>query len=156
MYHKILVPLDGSNLAECVMPHVEEIAKLSKATIELIYVVEPVDLPTHGGIALTVEDLKQIETHAKIDAQTYLHKIVQKMKSKGFTAHSKILRGKAADSLVDYINQGNFDLMIMATHGRSGITRWIWGSVAERILHFSTIPILIIRPPKCSPGSGTR
>ena len=138
------------------MPHVEAMAKLNRAIIELVYVVEPIELPTRGGIALSIDDLDQIESHVKRDAQSYLRETVDKLKNKGLKVHSKILTGKAADSLVDYINQSTFDLMIMATHGRSGISRWVWGSVAERILHTSSIPILIIRPPKCNPGVRTR
>jgi nucleotide-binding universal stress UspA family protein len=152
MYRKIMVPLDGSKLAECVIPHAQEIAKLSKASIELVQVIEPVELPTRGGLALSIDDLKQIDTYSKNDAERYLNEILSRLKNVGIKARSKVLIGKAADSLIDYIHEGNFDLIIMATHGRSGISRWIWGSVAERILHHSSIPVLIIRPPECIPG----
>jgi nucleotide-binding universal stress UspA family protein len=151
-----MVPLDGSKLAECVLPHVEAIAKLSKASIELVHVIEPIELPTRGGIALSIDDLRQIELHTKNDAESYLREILERLKLDGIKAHSKLLTGKAADSLVDYIQESTFDLVIMATHGRSGISRWIWGSVAERILHSSSIPVLLIRPPECIPGSKTR
>jgi nucleotide-binding universal stress UspA family protein len=156
MYRRILVPLDGSKLAESVLPHAESIAKLAKSSIELVHVVEPVELPTRGGIALSIDDLKQIESHAKRDAQSYLSGVVDRLKRAGIKAHSKLLTGKAADSLVDYLRDTDFDLVIMATHGRSGISRWIWGSVAERILHSSTIPVLVIRPPECIVGLNIR
>jgi nucleotide-binding universal stress UspA family protein len=156
MYRRILVPLDGSKLAECVLPHAEAIAKLSKASIELVHVIEPLELPTRGGIALSIDDLKQIELHTKSDAESYLYEVVERLKLAGIKAHSKLLTGKAADSLVDYIHKNKFDLLIMATHGRSGISRWIWGSVAEKILHSSSTPVLIVRPPGCVPGSKNR
>jgi nucleotide-binding universal stress UspA family protein len=156
MYRRILVPLDGSKLAECVLPHTEAIAKLSKASVQLVHVIEPLELPTRGGIALSIDDLKQIEAHTKKDAEGYLREIVGRLKIAGIKAHSKLLTGKAADSLIDYIHNSNFDLLIMATHGRSGISRWVWGSVAEKILHSSSIPILIVRPPECIPGSKNR
>lgn len=156
MYRRILVPLDGSKLAESVLPHAQAIAKLAKASVELVHVIEPIELPTRGGIALSVDDLKQIEWHSKRDAQSYLRGIMDRLKRVGVKAHSKLLAGKAADSLVDYIQDENFDLVIMATHGRSGISRWIWGSAAERILHSSSVPILIIRPPECISGSKPR
>jgi nucleotide-binding universal stress UspA family protein len=156
MYRIIMVPLDGSKLAECVLTHAEAIAKLSKATVELVQVVEPVELPTRGGLALSVDDLKQVESHSKKDAEIYLDAIIGRFKDAGIKARSKVLTGKAADSLIDYVYKSNFDLIIMATHGRSGISRWIWGSVAERILHSSSIPVLIIRPPECTPGPKTR
>jgi nucleotide-binding universal stress UspA family protein len=156
MYRRIMVPLDGSKLAECVLPHVKAIAKLSKASVELVQVIEPVELPTRGGIALSIDDIKQIESHSKRDAESYLREVVSRLKKDGIKAHLKLLFGKVADSLVDYIQQRNFDIVIMATHGRSGISRWIWGSVAEKILHSSSIPVLIIRPPGCIPASKTR
>ncbi len=155
MYSKIMVPLDGSKLAECVLPHVEAIAKLSKASVELVQVIEPIELPTRGGLALSVDDIKQIEEHSRNDVESYLDSIVSRLKNSGIKARSKILSGKAAERLVDYIHESTFDLVIMTTHGRSGISRWIWGSVAERILHSSSIPVLLIRPPKCIPGSKT-
>jgi len=151
-----MVPLDGSKLAECVLPHIEAVAKLCTASIELVRVIEPVELPTRGGVALSVDDLKQIEARSKNDAQSYLRGIVRRLKDAGIKAHPKLLIGKAADSLLDYIREKDFDLVIMATHGRSGISRWIWGSVAERILRSSSIPVLIIRPQECISGSKTR
>ena len=156
MYRRIMVPLDGSELAECVIPHIEVIGKLSEASVELVRVVEPIELPTRGGIALSIDDIRQIESHSKTEAENYLHGIVERLKLAGIKAHSKLLTGKAADSLVDYIHKSKFDLLIMATHGRSGISRWIWGSVAEKILHSSSIPVLLVRPPECTPSSKTR
>jgi nucleotide-binding universal stress UspA family protein len=153
MYRRIMVPLDGSELAECVLPHLETIAKLSKASVELVHVVEPIELPTRGGIALSVDDLKQIRSHSKQDAESYLREVANRLKSAGITTRSKILTGKAADRLIDYIHKNNFDLIIMATHGRSGISRWFWGSVADKILYSSTIPLLLVRPLQCIPGS---
>lgn len=155
MYRRIMVPLDGSELAECVIPHIEVIGKLSEASVELVRVVEPIELPTRGGIALSIDDIRQIESHSKTEAENYLHGIVERLKIAGIKARSKILTGRAADSLVDHVHKNNFDLIIMATHGRSGISRWIWGSVAEKILHSSSIPILLVRSLECIPGSKT-
>jgi nucleotide-binding universal stress UspA family protein len=149
MYRRIMVPLDGSKMAECVIPHVETVAKLTNASVELVHVIEPVELPTRGGLALSVDDLKQIEEHSKQEAESYLREIVRRLKSAGIRPHSKLLTGKAADSLVDYIQENKFDLIIMATHGRSGISRWFWGSVADKILYSSKIPVLLVRSQEC-------
>jgi nucleotide-binding universal stress UspA family protein len=153
MYRRIIVPLDGSKMAECVIPHVETVAKLSKASVELVHVIEPSELPTRGGIALSVDDLKQIDEHSKQEAQSYLTEVVRRLKSAGIKSHSKLLTGKAADSLVDYIQENNFDIVIMSTHGRSGISRWFWGSVADKILYSSKIPVLLVRSRECIPDS---
>jgi nucleotide-binding universal stress UspA family protein len=56
-----------------------------------------------------------------------------------------VLEGKAAESLVDYARGNNFDLIVMATHGRSGLDRWIMGSIADRLIHYSAVPVLLIR-----------
>ncbi len=154
MYRRIMVPLDGSKMAECVIPHVETVAKLSNASVELVHVVEPVELPTRGGIALSGDDLRQIEEHSRHEAQSYLKEIVSRLKSSGIKSRPKLLTGKAADSLVDYMQENNFDLVIMATHGRSGISRWFWGSVADKILYSSKIPVLLVRSQECIPDSG--
>jgi nucleotide-binding universal stress UspA family protein len=156
MYRRIMVPLDGSKMAECVIPHVETVAKLSNAGVELVHVVEPVELPTRGGIALSGDDLRQIEEHSRHEAQSYLKEIVSRLKSSGIKSHPKLLTGKAADSLVDYMQENNFDLVIMATHGRSGISRWFWGSVADKILYSSKIPVLLVRSQECISDSGRK
>ena len=152
MYKRIMVPLDGSELAECVLPHAETIAKQFKATVELVRVIETIEIPTRGGIALSAEELEQIQLHDKLDAESYLEKIADQLNQAGIKAKSKLLTGKVAESLSEYIHKSNFDLIIMATHGRSGISRWIWGSVAERILHSCPIPVLLIRPNGCVTG----
>ena len=71
MYKKILVPLDGSHIAECVMPHIKTIAKAANSKVELISVVEPIEIPTRGKIALTEDDLKQINADARQEVNKY-------------------------------------------------------------------------------------
>ena len=147
-----MVPLDGSEIAECVLSHVEAVAKSCRAPVELVRVVEPIEIPTRGGLALTSDDLKQIELQAKQEAEVYLEGIAGRLSRAGLSAKSEVIIGKAADSLIDYARSTHADLIIMATHGRSGISHWFWGSVAQRILHSSHIPVLLVRPPGCIPG----
>ena len=156
MYRNIMAPLDGSELAECVLPHVEAIAKERQAVVEVVSVVEPIEIPTRGGIALSGDDLKQIELQAKHEAENYLGGVVSRLEHAGVKVKSKLIMGKAADSLSDYAQSGNFDLIIMATHGRSGISRWIRGSVADRILQSSSVPVLLVRAPGCIPPPETQ
>ena len=63
----------------------------------------------------------------------------------------EILVGRAAECLVKYALKNDIGLIIMATHGRSGVSRWVWGSVAERLLHSVPVPVLMVRPPGCEP-----
>lgn len=150
MYKKILVPLDGSPLAECVIPHIEAIAIPEAATVELISIVEPVEIPTRGKIAISDEDLKEINNSVKKEMHKYLDGIVERLKRSDIKAHHVILFGKPAESLIEYVNDNHIDLVIMATHGRSGITRWFWGSIAEKVLRAVTAPILLIKTAECA------
>jgi nucleotide-binding universal stress UspA family protein len=145
MFNKILVPLDGSELAECVFPYVEDIALKRISRVELAFVVEHYEMPFHGGVVLDEENLKQIERFATEGAEQYMRSVKKRLFSKGIDVDTVILEGKIADILVDYANNNDFDLIVMATHGRSGLARWVVGSVADKILHCSTVPVLLIR-----------
>jgi len=145
MFNKILVPLDGSELAECVFPYVEDIALKRASRVELAFVVEHYEMPFHGGVVLDEENLKQIERFATEGAEQYMRSVKKRLFSKGIDVDTVILEGKIADILVDYANNNDFDLIVMATHGRSGLARWVVGSVADKILHCSTVPVLLIR-----------
>jgi nucleotide-binding universal stress UspA family protein len=149
MYKKILVPLDGSPQAECVLPHAEAIARTGVQEIELVSVVEPVEIPTRGKIALSEDDLKRIMVESKHDMKKYLDQVVARLARSGIKVHPIILTGKPAESLINYIGSNDVDLVVMATHGRSGLTRFFWGSVAEKILRSVETPILLVKNPVC-------
>jgi nucleotide-binding universal stress UspA family protein len=149
MYNKILVPLDGSTQAECVIPHLETIAKTGVKDIELISVIEPVEIPTRGKIALSDDDLKKITLEAKRDTHKYLDQVAARLTRSGIKVHPIILTGKPAESLIDYIGSNDIDLVIMATHGRSGLNRLFWGSVAEKVLRSVDTPVLLVKNPAC-------
>ena len=149
MYKKILVPLDGSPEAECVIPHLETIAKTGVKDIELISVVEPIEIPTRGRIALSEDDLKQITLELKSETHKYLDQVAKRLTRAGIKVHPIILTGKPAESLINYIDSNDIDLVIMATHGRSGITRLFWGSVAEKVLRSVNVPVLLVKNSAC-------
>ncbi len=106
MYKKIMVPLDGSKLAECVFPHVETIAKASGSP-EVLFVqaVEPLVIPY--GIGETklksIEQLKAFEAHHKVDAEKYLKEIIARFKKAGINARAEVIYGKAAEVLSDFV-----------------------------------------------------
>ncbi len=152
MYQKILVPLDGSELAECVLPHVESIAKgCGVREVILVRVAEPFNLPS-GYAYLSPEQIKEIDTENEVIAKDYLNQMVSQVKLDGVKVQTQVIIGKAADSLADYATKNGFDLIVIATHGRSGISRWAWGSVADRVLRSACVPVLMIRAPGCVPG----
>lgn len=140
MFHKILVPLDGSEVAECVLPHVKALAAGNEeASIVFIYAVSPLDVPM-----VNIRYRNKILTDAKKAATTYLKKI---MKSSGLSdrAVSKVIVGKAADTIADFATRNKVDLIVMATHGLSGVSRWLYGSVADKVLHESSTPVWLIK-----------
>lgn len=152
MYKKIMVPLDGSKLAECVLPHVESLVKAGQAG-ELVFVrvVEPFDLLGGEGIPRQ-EDIARLDAQARAEGEKYIQNVADRVKSNEVTVRGEILFGKPSVQLSEYANTGGFDLVVIATHGRSGISRWVWGSVADRLLRAVCMPIFMVRAPGCVPG----
>ena len=154
MYQRILVPLDGSDLAECVLPHVEANAKGSGVReVIFIRVVEP--FQRTGGFSegtYSEEDIKRINAEKKDATESYLSQIVNQVKYDSVNLKSEALTGKAAECIAEYATKNEVALIVIATHGRSGISRWVWGSVADRILRSACFPVLMIRAPGCVPG----
>jgi len=149
MYKKIMVPLDGSQIAECVIPHIEAIARKSSSKVELVTVIEPLEIPTRGQIAISDDEIKKIDSEGKKEANKYLSQVSERLIKSGIKTDTVILSGKAADRLTRYAVNNDIDLIIMATHGRSGISKLFWGSVAEKILRATEIPVLLIKTATC-------
>ncbi|MFC1871974.1 universal stress protein [Chloroflexota bacterium] len=156
MYQNILVPLDGSELAECVLPHLESIAKgCGVKNIIFVNFSEPPHIPIYGadGDIFIAEDFKRLEQESGTIAEKYLNHLVSRVKYDGVNIQSEVLSGgRAADVIADYATKCEADLIIIATHGRSGISRWVWGSVADRILRSACVPVMMVRAPGCVPG----
>jgi nucleotide-binding universal stress UspA family protein len=153
MYTSIMVPLDGSELAECVLPHVEGfITECRVKSIVLVRVVEPA--PTKfddtASISATsrellVESIRRIEEKRRSAALDYLNGVGRRLEHDGLKLTAEVLVGGVAESLADYTEKTGIDLIIIATHGRSGISRWVRGSIADRVLRFSPVPVLMVR-----------
>jgi nucleotide-binding universal stress UspA family protein len=142
MYNKVLVPLDGSELAECALPHVINLAKGGMVKdITLLNVVEVRLQLGAGGL-----DLIEIKKDLFNKAQKYLAGLQSRLRSKGLKVNVKTIRGNVAESIINYSQKNAIDLIIIATHGYTGVKKFMLGSVALRILHHSKIPVLMIRP----------
>jgi nucleotide-binding universal stress UspA family protein len=153
MYQKIMVPLDGSDLAECVLPHAEAIAMGCEVkNVTFVRAVEPLQIPSGAGWVFSPEERQRIESSHRSDAQGYLNQLVGRLKYDGVDIQTQVITGKAAESLADYAEKNDVDLIAIATHGRSGVSRWVWGSVADRILRSACVPVLMVRAPGCVPG----
>ena len=153
MYSTILVPLDGSKLAECVLPHVETLVKGSQAKrVIFARVVEPF-LPPTSEYIFSDDQIKKVDKENRAFAEKYLKEIVGQAKyGSGVRIETTILSGNVPDSLAEFANKNGADIIVIATHGRSGVSRWVWGGVADRILRSSCVPVLMVRAPGCVPG----
>ncbi|MDD5126547.1 MAG: universal stress protein [Dehalococcoidales bacterium] len=153
MYHNILVPLDGSELAECVLPHVQSIAKgCAVPDVTLVRAVEPFRNISTGEYIFPEADIKRIDAESKAAAKKYLEQVVSQLKKQGLNAKAEILTGRAADTIAPYANKIGADLIVIATHGRSGVSKWVWGSVADKLLRSACVPVLMVRAPGCVVG----
>jgi len=153
MYRHILVPLDGSELAECVLPHVKAISiGCTVVKVTLIRGVEPLHI--RGGLEshISAEERSRIEEQATVNAKEYLEKVAAQLKDEGISAGVEIIHGDIVNTLIEYANEKEVDLIIIASHGRGGISRWVWGSITDRILRAACVPVMMIRAPGCIPG----
>jgi len=157
MYKKILVPLDGSKLAECVLPHVEDMATHSPgAEVILVSVTERVagfravdDASQPLGERLVPEAVGKEEQQAR----KYLDRMAKTLTDKGVKVLTEVLLGKPAEEITFFATNEGCDLIVMASHGRSGPSRWTHGSVAEKVFRAISAPILVVRAPGCAGGA---
>lgn len=156
MYKKVLVPLDGSKLAECVLPHVERLAEsgMVKEIIMLRVCDSPSIIADYPETKNKTWDkhVERMTTNAQQACSLYIEDVEQSLKDKGFKVKAESSLGKPAEEIVNFANKSKVDLIIMASHGRSGVSRWAYGSVAEKVLRSSCIPVLLVKVPGCVVG----
>ncbi|MFC2057054.1 universal stress protein [Chloroflexota bacterium] len=153
MYQHILVPLDGSELAECVIPHVKSISVgCAVVRVTLIRGVGPLHI--RGGLEthISAEERERIESQATESAIEYLEKVATQLKDEGVAVGVEVVRGDVVNTLIEYANKNGVDLIMIATHGRGGISRWVWGSVTDRVLRSACVPVMMVRAPGCIPS----
>ncbi|MCL0102582.1 universal stress protein [Dehalococcoidia bacterium] len=148
MYKRILVPLDGSELSESILKHVKAIATgFSVPEVILLRVVEIIGPP--DGYETTEDWRRDTQKKAEAAATGYLSQVAAKLKQEGIAAQTVVVRGRAAEEILDYAKNNQVDLVIMSTHGRSGVSRWFVGSVAERVVRCCVAPVLVASPSVC-------
>ena len=145
MYQKVLVPLDGSDLAECALPHVKKMAK--EGFIKDIIILTVIDI--HPSALLEGADTTVIYKAQMNNSREYMNKVQAQFRSEGIEVKTEILQGSSAQVISDYANEKKVELVVIATHGYSGVKRLMFGSVAFRVLHDSHVPVLLIRPDSC-------
>src|SRR5574342_1164494 len=127
-YKHLLVPLDGSELAELALDDAFSIARLSQAEITLLQVIPPIDhiVGAETGYPIFVDQQWDAK---RVNAQEYLHSVCQRMNCQDIITQTVVELGPAAETIIDYARAHPIDLIVMATHGRSGLPRWVFGSV---------------------------
>lgn len=143
MYKKILVPLDGSALAEAVLPHAQALAKAEDAEIVLLSV--PV-VPSLEFLARTPGLATQVIEDAEIETEAYLIKEENKLAEEGIKVKHIMREGPIPEMILKIADEVHADVIAMSTHGRTGVQRWLMGSVADRVVHYSHIPVMLIHP----------
>jgi len=144
MYHTILAPLDGSKRAEAILPHMEEMARCHGAKAIFLQVIEPI-LPLSGtGMTYVKQVGEEFEKKSK-QAETYLAGLKGEFHEKGIEARTFVAQGPVVEEIINVANRENVDLIAIASHGRSGLSRVFYGSVAAGVLHRVDRPLLLIR-----------
>ncbi len=144
MYQRILVPLDGSNRAETILPYVEDMALVRNSEIILLQVIEP------GATMVTPYDMvpyydADLAQQWVDEAKQYLAAIGSEFREKGLMVEVLVEQGPVVHTILDVAERENADLIAMASHGRSGLARVFYGSVAAGILHQADRPLLLVR-----------
>ena len=143
---KVMVPLDGSGIGQAALDIVTLLAPAFGAEVVLIQIVEPVRyLPSVDGMGAYTLPIDDAEIEA--DATTFLNRRAEALRQKGITVSTVVKTGSAAELIMNYARDNQVDLIAMSTHGLSGLTRWVFGSVTEKIVVYGTTPVLVVHPP---------
>ncbi len=149
MYKRVLVPLDGSELAEQVLPFAVLVAKALSSQMVLLRIFESVPEqwadPAHGRY------LDQLTSSFRNQAVEYLEGIAAPLRQDGLTVTCSAHEGNPADLIINEASREPDSLIAMSTHGTSGINRWVMGSVTDKVLHAVNAPLLIVRSKAGSP-----
>ena len=142
MYKRILAPLDGSKRAEAILPHVEKLAKKNESKVIFMQVVEPILIAAGAEFAFqTKEEYEVLEKQA----EEYLASIKGEFREKGINASVFVTHGPVVEAIIRSAKREDTDLIAIASHGRTGLSRAFYGSVAAGVLHRIDRPLLLIR-----------
>lgn len=146
MLQRILVPLDGSELAEQALPYATTLAQKFDAELILFRALQAyqiVPLPEFGVVPYEYEEIVE---QAEGQARAYLEEVQERVREEDVRTRVAILKSQSvAEAIVDFAEQEEVDLIVKTTHGRSGLSRWVFGSVAIRVLEQAPCPVFLIR-----------
>ncbi|MBI4564650.1 MAG: universal stress protein [Planctomycetes bacterium] len=137
MLKRILIPLDGSETAEAALTQMRHFLKRQDSEVVLARIVEPLHVQRMGELSVPEE--------VRREARSYLEKWERRLSDEGVRVRSVLGEGSAADELLKLVEQERATLIAMTTHGRTGLSRWVFGSVAEKMLRASRVPLFLLR-----------
>ena len=138
MYRTILVPLDGSPLAEAILPEIEKLATgVARPRVILVRVVPAHHIPGQDAIEWQARMIRR--------AEDYVEQIKERLTGQGYLVDHHVPYGEPASKILEVCELYNYDLIAMSTHGRSGLGRWLMGSVADKVVRTSAKPVLLRR-----------
>jgi nucleotide-binding universal stress UspA family protein len=140
--------LDGSKLGEVAIPYAEALAQVLGAELVLFqaFIAPTLEVAYEGRVSRTT--LKEAEEHMRASGMAYLDNLGKAFQEKGLTTSSVVRSGAAADQILEYAEANEINLIAMSTHGRSGIGRWVMGSVTDKVLHAGDTAVLTVRASK--------
>jgi nucleotide-binding universal stress UspA family protein len=147
MYRKIIVPLDGSKLAEGVLEHVRALAHCMGSEVALMRVMA---YPNYDYLLTDALMSASLREQLEQEACNYLEPLANAFQDEGIrtSADAVIVTGPIADAIIEFAKNQKADLIAMSTHGRTGPSRWLLGSVADRVVRGAGMPVLMVRPVK--------
>ena len=153
MYKKVLVPLDGSELAECTLEHVKNLFKHGDAEVVILLNVVTLDIPwaRHGNRDIDFDTLKKNMFSL---SRRYLNEVKSRLSAEGIMVGTESLESnRPAQMILEFAREHEIDIIVIATHGYSGLKKFVLGSVAQTVLQQSHTNVLLIRPDACKAGS---
>ena len=140
MFNHILVPLDGSPLAECVLPHTVAVAQAFGAQVTLLRV------SARPSTTNQIRPVDPLDWHfARAEAKAYLDDLTARLREAGLRVDNTLLEGQAAERIIEFAYGHDVDLIILSSHGRSGLSRWNVSSVVQKIILSAYVPTMIVR-----------
>jgi nucleotide-binding universal stress UspA family protein len=155
MYSKVLVPLDGSEVSERALAHAQSLAGAFGARVYLLQVIslsheyEAIrggggDSPT--AVEYSLDLARQITASRQTRAETYLEATAAQLEQNGLQVETSVRQGSALENITDFVAENGIDLIVMSTHGRGELQRFLVGSVTDRVIRSSHVPVLAIPP----------
>ena len=155
MYSQVLVPLDGSEVSERALPHAQSLANAFGARVHLLQVISlshEYEASRGGGgdsptvVEYSLDTARQITAARQTRAEKYLQAIAARLEENGIQVETSVRQGSASENIANFVAENGIDLIVMSTHGRGGLQRFLVGSVTDRVIRSSHVPVLAIPP----------